>query len=182
MFTFSLYGTLVGVSGLDETGVNSADADSPDSARLLMPLVSLPVLGEARPESGEFLEFCSFSSLRSFTFNAEKCSGSRPINGSVNINAMILVLLALVYLFLTRILRPKMEVYDNIVMIFTRPLIVYRFNFSDFYYMYYKYVFRIFWYFITLLLVSTFCITTLFKSFKMQKKMNAFIVTVKSNF
>lgn len=105
MFTFSLHGTLVGVSGLDETGVNSADADSPDSTRLLMPLVSLPVLGEeARPESGEFLEFCSFSSLRSFRFNVEKCSGFRPINGSVNINAMILVLLALMYLFLMRIL------------------------------------------------------------------------------
>lgn len=94
MFTFSLYGTLTGDSGLDETGVNSADADSLDSARLLMPLDSLPVLGETRPESGEFLEFCSFSSLRSFMLNVEKRSGSRPINGSANVNAMIFVLLA----------------------------------------------------------------------------------------
>lgn len=97
MFTFSLY-TLTGVSGLDETGVNSTDADSLDNARLLMPLDSLSVLGETRPESGEFdwfLKFCSFSSLRSFTLNVEKRSGSRPINGSANVNAMIFVLLAL---------------------------------------------------------------------------------------
>lgn len=91
---FSLYDTLVGVSGLDGIGVNSADAGSLDIARLLMPLDSLPVLGEARPESVEFLKLCSFSSLRSFMLNAEKCSGSRPINGSANVNAMMILVLS----------------------------------------------------------------------------------------
>lgn len=95
VLVFSLCDTLVGVSGLDEIGVNSADAGSLDIARLLMPLDSLPVLGEARPESVEFLKLCSFSSLRSFMLNVEKCSGSRPISGSANVNAMMIFLFCL---------------------------------------------------------------------------------------
>jgi len=85
----------VGVSGLDEIGVNSTDADSADVARLLMPLDSLPVLGEVRPESDKFLKFCSHSILRSFMFSVEKCSGSRPNNGSANVNAILLCVVLL---------------------------------------------------------------------------------------
>lgn len=91
IFTFSWFldGTLVGVSGLDEIGVNSTDADSADVARLLMPLDSLPVLGEVRPESDKFLIFCSRSILRSFMLRAEKCSGSNPNKGSANVSAIL---------------------------------------------------------------------------------------------
>lgn len=84
MFTF-WHGALVGVSDLDEIGVNSTDANV---ARLLMPLDSLPVLGDARPESDRFLVFCSRSILRSFMLSEENCSGSRPNNGSANVNAI----------------------------------------------------------------------------------------------
>lgn len=81
-------GILVGVSGLDENGINSTNADSADVARLLTPLDSLPVLGEVRPESDKLIKFCSHSLLRSFMFSMEKRSGFRPNNGSANVNAI----------------------------------------------------------------------------------------------
>lgn len=167
MFTFSLY-TLTGVSGLDETGVNSTDADSLDSARLLMPLDSLPVLGETRPDSGEFKwfpEFCSFSSLRSFMLNAEKRSGSRPINGSANVNAMIFVSVSVrVLLFLTRILRPEMKHHDNIHVIKFFYKIADCIALIKVIFFFYHVISHILTFY-KFLPASTFCITTLFKLF-----------------
>jgi len=115
MFTFSLFWHgLVGVSGLDEIGVNSTDADSADVARLLMPLDSLPVLGEVRPESDKFLKFCSHSILRSFMFSVEKCSGSRPNNGSANVNA-ILLCVVLLGVSLSESFNRNIDCHNNII-------------------------------------------------------------------